>query len=106
MMRADRLNQRISGRAAVTLTSLLDYITKELLDVTGDRVQEHHKKRLTNRHLQLAVSTDAELSKLFSSSIIFQGGKLPHIEEALLPKKKAEKAKRPASASAKKSAKK
>ena len=94
MMRADRLNQRISGKAAVTLTALLNYITEELLAVTGDYVKDNGKgkKRLTNRHLQLAVSNDIELSKLFASSIIFQGGKAPHIEPALLPKKKVQNA--------------
>lgn len=39
------------------------------------------------RHLQLAVRNDEEFNRLFAHVIMSEGGVLPHIESALLPKR-------------------
>lgn len=39
------------------------------------------------RHLQLAIRNDEELNKLLHGVTISQGGVLPNIQSALLPKK-------------------
>ena len=91
LMRRDRLQQRIGKNAAVFMAGVLDYLTCELLEVSGDVALEAHKKRINPRHLKLAISNDDELVKLTVGSTIHEGGVKPHIEDYLLPKKKGGK---------------
>ena len=93
MMRRDRLQQRIGKQAAVFMAGVMDYITSEILECSGDMADSAGKKRVNPRFLKLAISNDDELLKLTAGSIIAEGGVKPHIEEALLPQKKGKKAK-------------
>ena len=88
LMRRDRLNTRISKSGAIMMAGLLEYLTGELCEMAGNFALEKKKKRLTNRFIQLAISSDDEFSKMLTHAIIFKGGVLPHIEPALMPKKK------------------
>ena len=49
------------------------------------------KTRIVPRHIQLAVRNDEELSKLLAGVTIAEGGVLPNIHAALLPKKSGKK---------------
>ena len=71
---------------------MLEYLTCEILELAGNAADEHHRKIITPRHIQLAFGNDDELNKLMVSTTISQGGVIPGIHEALLPKKKGAKA--------------
>ena len=92
MMRRDRLQQRIGKNAAVFMAGVLDYITSEIMECSGDITEGAKKKRIIPRHIKLALSNDEELMKITAGSIIHEGGVKPHIEEALIQKQKKGKA--------------
>ena len=77
--------------ASVYMTSVLEYLCAELLELAGNAAQDNKKKTIKPRHIQLAIRNDEELNKLLNTVTIAQGGVLPHIHSTLLPKKSAEK---------------
>ncbi|XP_010169908.1 late histone H2A.L3 [Antrostomus carolinensis] len=78
---------RIGPGAAIYMAAVLEYLSAEILELAGNAAQENKKSRILPRHIQLAVRNDDELSKLFSSVTIAQGGVMPNIHSELLPKK-------------------
>ncbi|KAJ8004054.1 hypothetical protein DPEC_G00154810 [Dallia pectoralis] len=80
---------RIGTGAAVYLTAVLEYLTAEVLELAGNASRDNKKMRIAPRHIQLAVRNDEELNKLFDGVTISDGGVLPNIQAALLPKKTA-----------------
>ena len=78
--------------ASVYLAAVMEYLTAEVLELSGKAAQDFNKKRIIPRHLQLAIRNDEELDKLLYGITICQGGVLPHIHSVLLHKKIAKKA--------------
>uniref|UniRef100_A0A8C8EFF6 Histone H2A n=1 Tax=Otus sunia TaxID=257818 RepID=A0A8C8EFF6_9STRI len=78
---------RIGPGAAIFLAAVLEYLTAEILELSGNAARENKKARILPRHIQLAVRNDEELNKLLFSVTIAQGGVIPNILSQLLPKK-------------------
>ncbi|RYG97807.1 hypothetical protein EON65_52310, partial [archaeon] len=80
------LASRVGAGAPVYLASVLEYLTAEVLELAGNAARDNKKTRIVPRHIQLAVRNDEELNKLFGGVTIAQGGVLPNIAPALVPK--------------------
>ncbi|KAB7499160.1 Histone H2A type 1-A [Armadillidium nasatum] len=82
-----KYSKRVGAEAPVYLAAVLEYLVAELLDLAGDASKAMKKTRIIPRHLQLAIKNDEEINKLLLNVTISEGGILPNIQTALLPKK-------------------
>ena len=91
-MKQGRYAERIGGSAAVFMAGTLEYLVCELLELAGNAAEEHKKKTIAPRHLQLAIRQDEELAKMMAATMIYEGGVMSNINQFLLPAKKGKKA--------------
>ncbi|CAG9530797.1 unnamed protein product [Cercopithifilaria johnstoni] len=90
LLRKGNYADRIGASAPVYLAAVLEYLSAEILQMAGEAARVNKKNRITPRHLQLAIRNDDELNVLLSDVTISQGGVLPNINSALLPKQSAD----------------
>jgi histone H3/H4 len=83
-------DRRVSAGASVYLAAVLEYITAEILELSGNGARDHKHVRITARDLTLAIENDEELAELKKklNVEIIGGGVVPHIHNKLLPVKK------------------
>ncbi|XP_069492412.1 histone H2A-like [Ambystoma mexicanum] len=86
-LRKGNYAERVGSGAPVYLAAVLEYLTAEVLELSGNAARDNKRTRIVPRHIQLAVRNDEELNKLFAGVTISEGGVLPNIQAQLLPKK-------------------
>ena len=91
LLRRGRYTKRTAAAAPVYLTAVLEYLTAELLELSGKVAAQQKKKRITPRSVTLAVRHDEELSQLLQNVTFTQGGVLPNLHEVLKKKKGSRK---------------
>ncbi|XP_027855129.1 late histone H2A.2.2-like [Xiphophorus couchianus] len=78
---------RIGVGTAVYLAAVLEYLCAEVLELAGNASSENKKRRISPRHILLAVKHDEEFKIVLAGVTILDGGVLPNIHASLLPKK-------------------
>lgn len=87
MLRKGNFAKQIGAGASVYLAAVMEYLTAEILELSGNAARDNKKQRIIPRHIQLAIRNDDELDRLLKGVTISQGGVLPNIQAILLPKK-------------------
>eukprot|EP01065_Artemidia_motanka_P014488 TRINITY_DN1840_c7_g1_i1.p2 TRINITY_DN1840_c7_g1~~TRINITY_DN1840_c7_g1_i1.p2 ORF type:complete len:151 (+),score=20.85 TRINITY_DN1840_c7_g1_i1:63-515(+) len=75
--------RRLSRKAAVYITAVLEYCAAELVDLATYVTDKHRRKVITCRDVCMAIRYDADLSRLCKKVTVEQGGVRPMIHPAL-----------------------
>ena len=73
-LRGKRVADRVSALAGVFMAGALEYVVEEVLASAGDMCHEGKMRTIKPKHIQQAISTDEELSKMCHQIHISEGG--------------------------------
>lgn len=85
-LREGRQPQRVGALAPVYLAAVIQYLTSEVLELATDAAKAVGKKRVSPRHLQLAIANDAALNRLLGGASIIGGGLIPGVNAISMQK--------------------
>lgn len=79
----------INSLAPIYLSSVLEYLTFEILDLASEYVNNNKRVRITVRDIEIVVRNDFEFNKLFNKLNIsfLGGGVVPYIHPSLVKNK-------------------
>lgn len=80
-----KLRTRVGATSPVYLAAVLEYISAEVLELAGNAAKDNRNRRITPRHVLLAIRSDQELDTLWDGTIR-DGGVVPHIHAFLVAK--------------------
>lgn len=85
---------RVSPEAKVYMASVLEYITAEFMELSGNVARDQRKIIIKVRHILIAAKTDIELNELLTNLNIkiISGGVVPFIQPHFLKTEKQKKA--------------
>ena len=92
-MKNGQYAKRIETAAAVYLSSVLEYLTAEVLELSGNACMDHQRKRIQDKHIYLAIDKDSELKRLIEENPSFSCVSMNDLDEHR-PKKKIKKIKK------------
>ena len=91
-----RFSERIGAGTPVYIAAVLEYITCEILELANVKCQEEKskkdKKRITPRHIMLAIKSDPELAELFKNITFMSAGVVPNLKDTKNDAKKKKRA--------------
>merc|ERR1712196_431770 len=79
-LRKGRYASRVGAGAPVYLAAVLEYLTAEVLELSGNAAKSYKKSRIVPRAIFLAIKEDTELDQLLSNTVISTGGVKEHVE--------------------------
>lgn len=88
-LRKGKFSHRLSAGAPVYIAAVLEYLTREILELSGNAAKDNGKRRITPNHIQLAIKVDDELNDWLKDTII-PGGAIIHVFRFLIPPKRKE----------------
>lgn len=90
-LRQGQYAKRVGAGASVFMAAVLEYLSAEILELSGNAAVDNKRQRIIPRHILLAIRNDGELNELLSNVTIASGGVLPFINSAILPEPKPDK---------------
>jgi len=92
-----KYNKKIGSSAPVYLAAVLEYITAELIELSGNVARDNRRSTMKIRDLYLAIENDHELNDMIHrlNMGITGGGNTVHVEDAVIKAYKNSKKKKP-----------
>ena len=84
LFREGRYARRQGMSAGVFMAGVLQYLCEEILELSGKVCLQDKRKQIAPKHLNHALRSDDELSKMLFMSTISEGGQLSNIADELL----------------------
>lgn len=83
-LRKGKYAKRISTVGAVYMAAVLEYLTAEVLELSGYVAADNRRQRIVPRHIMLAIRNDAELNELLKDVEFPTAGVMPFPQQELL----------------------
>ena len=75
---------RVMKTSSAFTAGVIEYLLEEILDLSGDVAKAMKRKRITPRHVYLAIAADDELTKVFDYVTMPESGVVPCQERTTL----------------------